>query len=362
MLLSLGIIGLPNVGKTTLFNALTRAGAEASNYPFCTIDQNIGVAEVPDERLHQLNALLKPVECTPTTLQFIDIAGVVKGANRGEGLGNQFLAHIREVDAILHVVRCFENDEVAHVSGEVDPVRDVDTVNTELALADLETVEQAVERLGKRPKGGDATVVLELEVLKTIRDGLSAGKTVRDLDLQEQVRDLIASYHLLTAKPVLYIANLGEIGGSVERGYVGRLQTFVGETHILTVAARFEDELFDLTEEERESFLSEMGFEEGGLVRVVTASYRLLDLITFYTTVHNKLRAWQVKRGTSIYDAAKKIHSDIQRGFIRAEVASYKDFVDCGNIVELHHRGLLRIEGRDYKVHDGDVIHILFKV
>jgi GTP-binding protein YchF len=362
MPLSIGIIGLPNVGKTTLFNALTRAGAEASHYPFCTIDQNVGVAEVPDERLHRLNILLKPVECTPTTLRFIDIAGLVKGASRGEGLGNRFLAHIREVDAILHVVRCFTNDEVTHVSGEIDPVRDVDTVNTELALADLETIEHAVERLGKRAKGGDTRVVLEFEVVKTIRDGLSTGKAVRDLDLPEQVGDLVASYRLLTAKPVLYIANLGEIGGAVERGYVERLRAFVGEPHVLTVAARFEDELFDLAEEERENFLLEMGFEESGLVRVVTASYRLLGLITFYTTVHNKLRAWQVKRGTSIYDAAGKIHSDIQRGFIRAEVASYGDVVDCGSVVELHHRGLLRIEGRDYNVHDGDVIHILFKV
>lgn len=363
MALSIGIIGMPNVGKSTLLNALTHAHAEASNYPFCTTDQNVGVAEVPDERLWRLNELLHPTECTPTAIHFTDIAGLVKGASQGEGLGNRFLGHIRTVDAILHVVRCFHDEHVVHVDGTVDPVRDVEVVNTELIMADLESAEKGVTTQKRLVRSGVKGAQERLSVLTALRDGLSWGKPVREIGLTPDEMEHVRDFNFLTAKPVLYVANVDEDDVRGEREEVQRLRAAVGEDRVIPISAEIEEEISELEEEEeRKAFLADLGLHETGLHRLIVASYRLLNLITFYTIAHEKLRAWQVVEGTTAEEAAGKIHSDMERGFIRAEVMSYEDVATYKTMAELHRHGRVRAEGREYVMRDGDVVHILFHV
>lgn len=352
--LSVGIIGLPNVGKTTLLNALARTRAEVSNYPFCTKDRNVGVAEVPDERLVKLEEVLKPKSTVPATVTFVDIAGLVKGASRGEGLGNRFLSYVREADALVHVVRCFSDPEVAHVDGSVDPVRDVEVVETELILADLEVAERAISRRGKAARSGE-----EIELLRKVVEALGRGEPLRSLKLSTEESRVLRSFSFLTSKPVIYVANTGEeepAGGEL----VGRLREAVGE--VVPISAKIESEIAELEDPtERRAFLEEMGLEEPGVERLVRASYKLLGLITFYTTVHGKLRAWPVPEGTTAQEAAGEVHSDMERGFIRAEVASWEDLVRTGSWAELHRTGRVRSEGRDYKVQDGEVLLFHFR-
>jgi len=357
--LSVGIIGLPNVGKTTLLNALARTSAKVSNYPFCTKDRNVGVAEVPDERLVKLKEVLKPQSTIPATVTFVDIAGLVKGASRGEGLGNKFLAYVREADALAHVVRCFSDPDVAHVDGSVDPVRDVQVVETELILADLEVTERAVPRREKAARSGDKEAKEELELLRKVVDALGRGKPVRSLELSPEESHALRSFSFLTSKPVIYVANTGEeepTGGEL----VERLREAVGE--VVPISAKVESEIAELDDpEERRAFLEDMGLEEPGVNRIVRASYKLLGLITFYTTVHGKLRAWPVPEGTTAQEAAGKVHSDMERGFIRAEVVSWGDLVRTGSWAELHSTGKVRSEGKDYQVQDGDVLLFHFR-
>jgi GTP-binding protein YchF len=364
--LSIGIIGAPNAGKSTLFNALTRAGAPASPYPFCTVDRNVGVVEVPDGRLRRLNDLLRPESCTPATVQFVDIAGLVWGASRGEGLGNRFLAHIREVDAVAHVLRCFDDETVAHVEGTVDPLRDAEVVETELMLADLETCERAVGRLGhlirSDAKRVAREVVLEHDTLIRVQEGLKAGRPVRSAGLAPEEQEAIRGNHLLTAKPVLYVANVNEADAATDSPRVTALWNRYGPDRVLSVSARIEEEIGQLPPEERKVFLADLGLKETGLGRLATAGFRLLNLITFYTVANQKLRAWQVVKGTKAAEAAGKIHSDMERGFIRAEVVAFEDLVRHRTVAELHHRGMVRTEGREHEVGDGEVIHILFHV
>jgi hypothetical protein len=364
--LSIGIIGLPNVGKSTLFNALTQAGALASPYPFCTVDRNVGVVEVPDERLRRLNDLLGPESCTPAAIQFIDIAGLVRGASRGEGLGNRFLAHIREVDAVVHVLRCFDDDRVAHVEEGVDPLRDAEVVETELMLADLETCERVVARLGhlirSDAKRVAREVVLEHEAMLKVQEGLKGGRPVRGLGLTPEEQGAIRGNHLLTAKPVLYLANVNEAEAAADSPHLTALWGRYGPDRVLAVSARIEEEIGQLPPEERRAFLADLGLKETGLNRLIVAGFRLLNLITFYTVANQKLRAWQVVKGTKAAEAAGKIHSDMERGFIRAEVVSFEDLMRHRTMAELHHRGLVRAEGREHVIQEGEVVHVLFHV
>ena len=361
MPLSLGVIGLPNVGKSTLFNALTRANAPASNYPFCTVDKNVGVVEVPDERLDKLNEFIEPDECVQATIQFIDIAGLVKGASNGEGLGNMFLGHIREVDAVAHIVRCFQDENVAHVTGDVDPTRDVDIVETELALADLETAEKAIETRRKQLKHDPKTNREQYDLLRHVAESLEKGKAVRDLGIDPEHLKLIHEFSFLTSKPNLYVANVSEDDLAGKGWAPEALRSRFGEDAVVCVSAKLEDELADLDPEERQEFMEDFGEHESGLIHLIHAGYRLLNYITFYTLAHNKLRAWELVDGTRAVDAAGKIHTDMQTGFIRAEVAPYEGVTRFANMKELRAKGLVRAEGRDYVVKDGDVIEFLFK-
>ncbi|WP_133512112.1 redox-regulated ATPase YchF [Candidatus Thiosymbion oneisti] len=358
-----GIVGLPNVGKSTLFNALTKATVAAENYPFCTIDPNLGVVPLPDARLDAIARIVKPANVIPTSMQFLDIAGLVAGASKGEGLGNRFLAHIRETDAIAHVVRCFEDDGLVHITGEVDPIRDIETINTELALADLESVEKALDRAVRQAKTGDKKVLPRKALLERLRDHLDAGGSARSWAQNDDERRELRDLFLLTAKPVMYIANLDEDGfedNPLLDAVRGLARDEGAET--VPVCAAIEAEILALEADERASFLADLGFEEPGLNRLVRAGYRLLDLETFFTTGPKEVRAWTIPRNASAPQAAGVIHTDFERGFIRAEVIAYEDFVACKGEQGAREAGKLRSEGKDYMVRDGDLIHFRFNV
>jgi GTP-binding protein YchF len=358
-----GIVGLPNVGKSTLFNALTEAGIAAENYPFCTIDPNVGIVPVPDTRLDQLAVIVKPQKILPTTMEFVDIAGLVEGASKGEGLGNKFLSHVRETDAIAHVVRCFDNDDVVHVSGKVDPVADIEIINTELALADLDAVERALQRVEKQTRSGDKDMIARAALLERVRDGLDKKGNVRHLELEKDQRKLVRDMQLLTMKPVVYIANVAEDGFEDNPLLDQVRELATGENaSVVPVCAAIEAEVSQLDLEDRQEFLAALGLKESGLAGVIRAGYGLLDLLTFFTAGVKEVRAWTVTSGATAPNAAGKIHTDFERGFIRAEVTAYDDFIACGGEQGAKEAGKFRLEGKEYIVDEGDVMHFRFNV
>ena len=358
-----GIVGLPNVGKSTLFNCLTSAGIAAENYPFCTIDPNVGVVEVPDPRLVVLAAIAQPQKVVPTTMEFVDIAGLVAGASKGEGLGNQFLAHIRETDAIAHVVRCFEDEDVVHVAGLLDPLADIETINTELSLADLESVQRAIERTAKRLKANEKKARLRMAVLEKLQACLDQGHRARNVPLTEDERRQIDDLHLITTKPVMYVANVSEQGFENNPCLDAvRRKAATESAEVVPVCAGIEAEIAQLDEADRVEFLAELGMSESGLALVVRAGYSLLDLLTFFTVGKREVRAWTVGSGATAAEAAGRIHTDFERGFIRAEVTAYDDFVSLGGEQAAKEAGKLRLEGRNYIVREGDIMHFRFNV
>ena len=358
-----GIVGLPNVGKSTLFNALTSAGVAAANYPFCTIDPNVGTVPVPDQRLDRLSELVKPAKTIPAIVEFVDIAGLVSGASRGEGLGNQFLAHIRDTQAIAHIVRCFDDDEVGHVAGRVDPVSDIETINTELLLADMETAERAVAKLRKLSKAGAQEAPAELGVMQTVCNHLQGGQEVRTLALDEKQQAMIKPLNLLTAKPMMLVANTGE-EGHYNKAAVQALQRYAQEHAIpyITVCAQLEAELMELDEEERLVFIKDAGIEKTGLEAMIVLGYRLLGLLTFFTAGPKEVHAWTIKQGSTAVVAAGRIHSDFARGFISAEVVAYEHYVACGSDHKARQAGKLRLEGKEYQIQEADIVHFHFNV
>jgi GTP-binding protein YchF len=359
MALRCGIVGLPNVGKSTLFNALTAAGIAAENYPFCTIEPNSGVVPVPDARLAALDAIVHAARVVPATVEFVDIAGLVRGASRGEGLGNQFLAHIRETAAIVHVVRCFEDADVVHVEGRVDPLRDVETIETELVLADLDTVARRLERVRRAAKGGRKEDQAEAAVFEALSEHLSQGRPARSFEAPAAQAAALRESFLLTAKPVLYVANVDEAGLAGESEAVAALERHAEKTGaaVVRISARIEAELAELAPEDKQAFLAELGLAEPGLHRLIRAAYGLLDLITYFTAGPKEVKAWTIRRGTPAPEAAGVIHTDFERTFIRAEVIPFEDYVACGGEAGARAAGKLRIEGRDYAIRDGDVVH-----
>ena len=365
--MKLGIVGLPNVGKSTLFNSLTKAGAESANYPFCTIDPNVGVVTVPDERLALLGDFYHSKKVTPAVIEFVDIAGLVKGASKGEGLGNQFLANIREVDAIVHVVRCFEDSNVIHVDGSIDPIRDIETINLELIFSDLEILERRIAKVTKTARM-DKEAAKELDFLEKIKKWLEDGKMAITMELENEDEEAwMGTYNLLTQKPVIYAANVAEddlANDGADNSHVQAVRKYAAEqnSEIFVICAQIEEEISELDEEERKMFLEDLGLKESGLEKLVKASYHLLGLMSFLTSGEDETRAWTIKIGTKAPQAAGKIHSDFERGFIKAEVVNYQDLLDCGSYAGAREKGLVRMEGKEYVVQDGDVILFRFNV